>query len=121
MRPPAAPALALDVRQEFIHAPRPEGTLRVVTCVVLPRVSHASTPFSLPPALHPHHDCISLPSLLPLSLRYNTLAEPFATSDYALGHMFAYCPAPFLATEHRLPRVLAELVAYDAGVPRQTL
>ena len=45
-------------------------------------------------------------------ITYNTLAEPFAISDYAVKSMFQYCPLPYLETEYRLQMVLQELLAY---------
>jgi mRNA deadenylase 3'-5' endonuclease subunit Ccr4 len=47
---------------------------------------------------------------------YNILAEPFATSDYAVKHMFGYCPLEYLETDYRMQLILRELLAYDADV-----
>ena len=49
-------------------------------------------------------------------LTYNILAEPFATSESAVKHMFPYCARAFLDSEYRLQLVAEELSAYRADV-----
>ena len=49
-------------------------------------------------------------------ITYNTLAEPFAISDYAVKSMFQYCPLPYLETEYRLQMVLQELLTYQGDM-----
>lgn len=47
---------------------------------------------------------------------FNILAEPFATSDYAVNFMFKYCDKNHLETEYRSQMVAKELLSYNADI-----
>mmetsp|Transcript_13747 Transcript_13747/g.13293 ORF Transcript_13747/g.13293 Transcript_13747/m.13293 type:complete len:639 (+) Transcript_13747:547-2463(+) len=47
---------------------------------------------------------------------FNTLAEPFALSDYAVNQIYSYCPLEYLNTEYRMQLVVREILTYDADI-----
>ncbi len=47
---------------------------------------------------------------------YNILAEPFATSPFAVKQLFPYCQSQHLASEYRSQLLIQELHAYDADI-----
>jgi 2',5'-phosphodiesterase len=49
-------------------------------------------------------------------ISYNILADAYATSDFAISHLYPYCHPDHLETEYRMQLILQELIAYAADV-----
>lgn len=47
---------------------------------------------------------------------YNILAEPFATSDNSINHIFSYVNSSYLDTNYRIQRIQAEIISYESDI-----
>ena len=110
---PAGPqAMMLQVRETFNSSLREHSVANSSSSSEMTSISTETSPCTPCDPNPPHTG----PSPCLRVITYNTLAEPFAISDYAVKSMFQYCPLPYLETEYRLQMVLQELLAYRGDV-----